>query len=112
MQQGHRPVVDLFQALWEHLPHRPALLQAGDRGGLRPVHRRDVRQRAVPAHRREAAAEDQLGGENPQRKRRTFSHDTSLHVGAADGRATGVWAASVPEVRTAQPECKNRDGAL
>lgn len=49
---------------------------------MRPVHRRDVGQRAVRADRREAAAEDQLGGGG--RKRR-FLCDTSVHTGAADG---------------------------
>lgn len=113
LQQGHRPVTDLFQALRKHLSHRPALLQAGDQGGMRPVHRRDVGQRAVRADRREAAAEDQLGGGG--RKRR----DTSVHTGAADGHALADGrrrfedsVCSSCKRCTAEPECKKRNCAL
>lgn len=62
VQQGHRPVSDLFQALWERLSHRPALLQTGDQGRLWPVHCRDVRQCSVWTDWRKAIAEDQLDG--------------------------------------------------
>lgn len=43
------------------MSHWPALLQTGDQGGMWPVHRRNVCQRAVWTDRGETTAEDQLG---------------------------------------------------
>lgn len=43
------------------MSHRPALLQAGDQGGMRAVRGGDVGERPVRTDRGEAAAEGQLG---------------------------------------------------
>lgn len=60
LQPGHRPFPKLLQALWEHLPDRPAFLQAGDQGGVRAVHCRDVRERTIQTAGGQTAAEVEL----------------------------------------------------
>lgn len=102
----------------------PEILQTGDEGRVRPVHRRDVGQRAVWTDWREAAAEDQLGRGTRRSEWHFTSGEAAVHTEAADDCArvdatfhthlqtTEHGQSASKGSRAAKPECKNGKSCL